>query len=104
LQRGVDRNQAVDAADDFGIVGVIGGVHVEDRIAVRELVKVPRSDQLAGNNAALIHHLVSIGDDAGAHELDDTVGEAAAVYAEVLVSAQRTPHGLGNGTDADLKI
>jgi hypothetical protein len=91
------------SSDDERIVGVVGGVKLEDRIVVNEVEQALGPQHEAGNDLVRVDGLPLVVDHARLNQVDHAVGEHLGVDAQVAMIAQQPKHGVGNPSDAGLQ-
>jgi len=105
LRRAVDRDDAIVLHHDMWRVGQVDGVAEEVGVAIGRLVLHRRPDPEGANHLAGVERLAGAGDDTGAVEVDDAVGEHLCVDAEVAHTAfaQQRADRVRHRSDADLQ-
>src|SRR4051794_16786672 len=105
LRGAVDRHDAFVLHDGVRLVGQVDGVAQEVGVAVGGLVLHLRPDPEGAHDLAGVERLLGAGDDAGAVEIDDAVGEHLGVDAQLTHAAlaQQRADGVRHRSDADLQ-
>ena len=103
LEARVDGYHPVLLRDDDGVVGVVDGIELHVVVAVDEVIQLAAAHNERRHGLALVEGLAAAVDDALLHQLHHAVAEHLAVDAQVVLVAQRLQHGVGDGTDAQLK-
>jgi len=105
----VDLNGRVDGdhpailGDDEGVIDVLGGVELHQRVVVGIVVELVAPHQKAADQLPRVERLALVGDDPCVHQVDDAVGEHLCVYAEMAAVSQLGQHRVGDGTDPHLE-
>ena len=103
LERRVDRDDVVVLADPRGVVGVIAGMELDERVVVDEVVEAPvpmtKLVTIRPGCTCLCRFVI----DARLDQIDDAVREHLGVDAEVVLVEQAPQHRVRNRADAHLQ-
>ena len=103
LDGGVDGNQVVVARHHGGIVGVLGGVRLEERVVVYVLVEPLRAEDKRENRLPLVQGLLPSGDDPLFDRLHHAVAHHLGVDAEVALPLELGENRVRDAADTELE-
>ncbi len=103
LDGAIDRDHALELANDERVVGVVGGPHLDHRVVVYEVQQTSRAHDKARHNPPWVALLARAGDDAALDEIEHTIGEHLGMHAQVAPVSERLERRVRNRADAELQ-
>jgi hypothetical protein len=100
FERPINRNKVAEIAEHQRIVGVGGGADVDRAVAIGKAIEPPRAHQHRRDGDPRIDFLVPVIDNAGLHQIRNSVADRAGMDAEAPFGAERTRHRLRDGAEA----
>src|SRR6266480_7932096 len=103
LQGAIDGHHMVKLTNDLDIVGVADRTQLNHGIIIQKVHEAARPNDKAGDHLASVKGLTGSGNDSPLDEVEYTIGEHFAMYAQVTPISQRLHDGIGNGSDTQLQ-